>query len=120
MSNDGKAFTYVNQLASSQTDLSKRCEWFDCACCPPNVTRTLGYLGGYLWSFSTDAKNKSAAVDVHLYTSATLQFKVGETKVSIIEKTDWPWDGKVQFNVTADGPSTDLELRLRIPGWATS
>lgn len=35
MSEDGKRFTYVNQLASSDTDLSKRAEWFTCACCPP-------------------------------------------------------------------------------------
>ena len=30
MSYDGKRFTYVNQLASSDTDLSQREEWFTC------------------------------------------------------------------------------------------
>ena len=48
MSSDGRQFTYVNQLASSDTDLSQRAKWFTCACCPPNVTRLLGYIGGYL------------------------------------------------------------------------
>ncbi|PVH68234.1 glycoside hydrolase family 127 protein [Cadophora sp. DSE1049] len=42
MSLDGKEFTYVNQLASSGQDKSAREEWFDCACCPPNLTRLFG------------------------------------------------------------------------------
>jgi DUF1680 family protein len=33
MSTSGTQFTYVNQLASTDTDLSKRAEWFTCACC---------------------------------------------------------------------------------------
>lgn len=59
MSLDGKRFTYVNQLASSDSDLSKREEWFTCACCPPNVTRLLGYLGGCLWTSKGNAESKT-------------------------------------------------------------
>ncbi|KAJ0127088.1 Uncharacterized protein HZ326_29810 [Fusarium oxysporum f. sp. albedinis] len=54
MSLDGKAFTYVNQLGSSESDKSVREEWFWCACCPPNVTRLYGSLGGYLWDFGEE------------------------------------------------------------------
>jgi uncharacterized protein len=97
MSSDGKAFTYVNQLASSDSDLSERYEWFDCACCPPNVTRTLGCLGGYVWTFSTDAEKCSATVNIHLYTAATLRVEVGRSMVTIVQTTDWPWDGNVSF-----------------------
>ncbi|KAJ5186649.1 Six-hairpin glycosidase [Penicillium cf. viridicatum] len=71
---DGKAFTYVNQLASSHQDLSQRHKWFECACCPPNVTRTLGYLGGYVWSHNTT--EQKAIVNVHLYTAAILRLRV--------------------------------------------
>lgn len=35
---DGKQFTYVNQLASSDADPGRRSKWFTCACCPPNVS----------------------------------------------------------------------------------
>ncbi|KAJ5160617.1 Six-hairpin glycosidase [Penicillium canariense] len=118
MSLDGKAFTYVNQLASSDQDLSQRHEWFECACCPPNVTRTLGFLGGYLWSHSIS--HQSVVVNVHLYTSATLDLQVCDSTVKVTQKTDWPWNGDVEFEVDTEGPSVDLELRLRIPGWATS
>jgi uncharacterized protein len=37
MSLDGTAFTYVNQLASSEEDRSIRQTWFECSCCPPNL-----------------------------------------------------------------------------------
>ena len=118
MSLDGKAFTYVNQLASSEGDVSQRHEWFQCACCPPNVTRTLGIIGGYHWS--NTVKDESAIVNVHLYNSATLNLNVHESIVSIQQKTEWPWHGDVEFDIHTNGPPVDLQLRLRIPGWATS
>jgi uncharacterized protein len=119
MSNDGKAFTYVNQLASSDEDLSERHEWFDCACCPPNVTRILGILGGYVWTFSADAGTGSATVNVHLYTAATLRFEVGRSVVKIVQATNWPWNGNVTFSIFIDGPPVAVEMRLRIPGWSS-
>jgi DUF1680 family protein len=120
MSLDGKGFTYVNQLASSETDLSRRYEWFECACCPPNVTRTLGCLGGYLWSYKVNNETQKATVNVHLYTSATLRFEVADSRIEITQKTQWPWNGDVTFSVNIDGPPVNLELRLRIPGWAST
>ncbi|KAL1986655.1 hypothetical protein VTN96DRAFT_6033 [Rasamsonia emersonii] len=118
MSLDGKAFTYVNQLASSEKDRSERFEWFECACCPPNVTRTLGFLGGYVWS--PVIEERRATVNVHLYTSATLRLDVSGSTVEISQSTDWPWDGNVAFNVTSPDESVEVDLRLRIPGWASS
>lgn len=120
MSLDGKGFTYVNQLASSEEDLSQRYEWFKCACCPPNVTRTLGCLGGYVWSWKVDNETRKATVNVHLYTSATLRFQVADSRVEITQKTQWPWHGDVSFLVNIDGPPVNLDLRLRIPGWAST
>lgn len=127
MSLDGKAFTYVNQLASSDEDPSERHEWFECACCPPNVTRTLGFLGGYVWSSVIEESEKSAKaiVNVHLYTSATLDLKTKSRKIQITQKTNWPWNGDVDFEISAEESGTEsnveleLELRLRIPGWAS-
>ena len=42
---DGKRFFYVNPLESQGKH--HRSPWFGCACCPPNVARTLASLGGY-------------------------------------------------------------------------
>ncbi|PLB47394.1 DUF1680-domain-containing protein [Aspergillus steynii IBT 23096] len=115
MSYDGKRFTYVNQLASSDVSPSKREEWFDCACCPPNMTRTFGMLGGYLWNHHVAGHN--VTVDVHLYTNAELNLSEGDSSLRIRQSTKWPLDGLVKF--TVDKPEhVDLTLRLRIPHWA--
>jgi DUF1680 family protein len=117
MSADGKQFTYVNQLASTETDLSKRAEWFTCACCPPNVARLLGYIGGYLWNYKADKKSKSVQVHVHLYTSATLKIPFGDTIVELEQKSNWPWDGKISFSLRNASELATI-IKLRIPGWA--
>ncbi|KAL1627226.1 hypothetical protein SLS56_006465 [Neofusicoccum ribis] len=118
MSCDGKAFTYVNQLASSATDLSKRSEWFTCACCPPNVARLLGYLGGYLWTSSVDESLKKVSVNVHMYGSATLTVPVGDSAVTVKQESEWPYDGKVGFEVKAP-EGIEVDVKLRIPSWAS-
>ncbi|KAK4550396.1 hypothetical protein LTR36_003363 [Oleoguttula mirabilis] len=117
MSHDGKAFTYTNQLASSDLELSERKDWFQCACCPPNVSRLFGYLGGFVWTHKTVEPNQ-VELDIHLYTAASITVPVGDSKVTVRQETDWPSSGKVTFSV--EMPSeVEVALRLRIPGWAT-
>ncbi|KAL6799815.1 hypothetical protein J3E68DRAFT_396697 [Trichoderma sp. SZMC 28012] len=118
MSANGKQFTYVNQLASTDTDLSKRAEWFTCACCPPNMARLLGYIGGYLWSQKVDEKSKSVEVAVHLYSSAIIKIPTGDTTVELEQKSNWPWDGKINFALR-NASEVATTIKLRIPGWAT-
>ncbi|GIZ44116.1 hypothetical protein CKM354_000732500 [Cercospora kikuchii] len=118
MSFDGKAFTYDNQLASCDADLSKRCDWFTVSCCPPNVSRLLGQIGGYAWSYNIDGTKSSASVVVHLYVASTLQFSVVDKDVRITQKTQYPWVGDIDFALSNTG--VEVELKLRIPGWASS
>jgi len=117
MSASGKEFTYVNQLASTDSDLSKRAQWFTCACCPPNITRLLGYIGGYLWTPFVNSENLSVEVNIHMYSSARLSIPIGKKTVEIEQESNWPWDGKIEFSVrnVSDVLAT---IRLRIPGWA--
>ncbi|RGP76922.1 hypothetical protein FLONG3_5005 [Fusarium longipes] len=116
MSLDGKAFTYVNQLGSSESDKSVREEWFWCACCPPNVTRLYGSLGGYLWDFGEDSEGE-AFINVHLYTKASLKFEAAGNEITFEQDSDWPWDGIVKFRLSAP-ESLRTKIRLRIPGWS--
>ncbi|KIH87284.1 hypothetical protein SPBR_04763 [Sporothrix brasiliensis 5110] len=112
----GRAFTYDNQLASSAEKPSRREEWFECACCPPNVSRLYGSLGGYLWDFGADGAG-AAHVNVHLYTTARLSFDVDGQPLVLEQTSDWPWSGKVTFRL--DNPAkAKTTLRLRIPAWA--
>jgi DUF1680 family protein len=115
MSLDGKAFTYVNQLASSETDKSVREEWFWCACCPPNLIRLFGTLGGYLWDYG--GTQGEAFVNVHLYTTAKAEFEVDGKPVVLEQASNWPWEGNVRFQLSVTEP-LKTTIRLRIPSWS--
>ena len=101
VSQDGTKFFYVNPLESAGTH--HRSPWFGCACCPPNVTRTLAALGGYAYATSPDS------LYVNLYIQGSAQAKVGDTAVALKVTTEYPWDGKVALEVApaahANSPS---------------
>lgn len=114
MSQNGKEFLYENHLASCPARPSKRENWFDCACCPPNLTRTLGILGGYMWS--SIIQGNDVMINVHLYNSAVLTLDVGGQKVTLKQETSWPWGSPLVF--TLDAPRTvNVTIKLRVPGW---
>ncbi|KAI4865839.1 glycoside hydrolase family 127 protein [Hypoxylon rubiginosum] len=115
LSLEGTEFTYVNQLASSDADRNRREDWFDTSCCPPNVMRLFGSLGGYLWDYG--CKGKDAYVNVHLYTTAKVTFPVEDEQIVLEQKSNWPWEGNVLFLLQAP-TSASVTLRLRIPSWA--
>ncbi|AEO64925.1 uncharacterized protein THITE_2048089 [Thermothielavioides terrestris NRRL 8126] len=120
MSLDGTAFTYVNQLASSDADRSVRHTWFECSCCPPNLMRLFGNLGGYLWDYGAAAEDgEPPFVNVHLYTTAKVTFQAGGQEYVFEQVSDWPWEGRVSFKLQAPAATTTgLAVRLRIPGWS--
>ncbi|PWN24634.1 DUF1680-domain-containing protein [Jaminaea rosea] len=108
---DGRSFMYVNQLASSPQQACSRFDWFDCACCPPNVLRTLGVLGGFFWSVSGD----HTALAIHQYFDGAIELPNGAAKLVI--KTQYPWHGRIEVFVD---PGTSMKVLLRVPGWAVN
>lgn len=114
MSFDGREFTYVNQLASSDVDLSKREKWFTCACCPPNVLRLFGSLAGYMTS--TFEQHGITTMAFHLYISGTTIVQVGNANVVVKQSSRWPWEGEIKFEVTNALPT--FGMKVRIPAWA--
>lgn len=116
MSLDGRSFTYVNQLASSDTDLSRREAWFTCACCPPNILRLLGQIGGYIYDQNRSSSTGGTDINVHLFASSSLKLDYQEG--SLQQDTNWPWDGKVEFCLSSS--FRDVTIRLRIPSWAAT
>lgn len=108
VSHDGKRFFYVNPLESRGTH--HRSPWFGCACCPPNVARTLASLGEYAYAASDDG------LWVNLYIQGKVTTRLKNGKFGINVTTDYPWDGKVLIVPIIEKPA-EYELRLRIPGW---
>jgi DUF1680 family protein len=105
---DGKRFFYVNPLESKGDHL--RLEWYSCACCPPNVTRTLAQLGGYVYATSQNA------LFVNLYIGGRASAEVAGSSVTLNVKTRYPWDEHVNVSLSLAHPAR-FDLNLRIPGW---
>lgn len=110
------AYPHVNPYNQWGTILDgyvhyRRSEWFSCACCPPNIARLLADLGEYMYSIGEDI------IYTHLYGNNKANLSVGGQSVSIEQQTNYPWDGNVKINVSAD-QAANFTLALRIPGWA--
>lgn len=111
VSQDGKRFFYVNPLESRGGH--HRSEWFGCACCPPNVARTLAALGGYAYAQVPDGD-----VVVNLYVQGSARLRLAQGREAVLHvKTDYPWDGRVTLRWELPEPAVRIGLRLRIPEW---
>ena len=109
---DGCHFTYSNPLhlreghdGASEDAPSERLPWFACACCPPNVARTVASLHRHVATRDDDG------VQLQLLTAGT----VASEGVTLSVSTDYPWDGRVEIAV--ESPASEWTLSLRIPAW---
>jgi len=121
LSLDGTRYFYVNPLevvpatARFRKDhdhvKTQRVEWFGCACCPPNIARTIASFSQYQYSVG------EAGVWAHQFAAgrATIPF-MGKDLV-IDQATDYPWDGKVTFTL-ATVPGDEFSFFVRIPTWS--
>ena len=85
--------------------------WFECACCPPNIVRTVASLAAYV-STSTDD-----GIQLHQYLPARIDTRLGDDRLLLSVETEYPLDG--QIVVSVDETSHDeWTLSLRVPAWA--
>ena len=120
MALDGRSFFYVNPLEvlpeACRQDGRKahvksvRQKWFGCACCPPNIARTLSSVAAYAYTESRDT------LWVHLYMGSVLSKQVGEKTLDIRVESELPWEGKVKMELRGD--QVPCRLALRMPGWS--
>lgn len=121
----GDRFFYANYLSvyperfehASATLIDKmraeRQEWFDVSCCPPNISRLIGSIGGY--AFSIDQHG----VYINLYTASRVNYNINGHDVRLTVSTEYPWDGKIHIQVENEEPCTS-EIKLRIPAWCSN
>ncbi len=123
MALDGKHFFYVNPLevdpVASKNDPGKshvkttRPSWFGCACCPPNLARTLTSLGKYIYTTFNNT------IYTHLYISSLVDILINNNKVSIKQETNYPWSGNIKAFLNNEKPS-HFGMAFRIPEWCYS
>lgn len=115
---DGESFFYANPLAVGPDDGQEkpghvapaRSKWFGCSCCPPNVARIIESFGRYMYMTFKDMAY------VNLYARSEAELDIGGKKASIIQRTDYPWDGLVKIEFVME-KAMEFTLALRIPGW---
>ena len=113
----GDRFFYVNPLASDGTypfnqGHSDRFPWTGCACCPVNIARFIPSVPGFAYA------TRGRSVYVGLYLASVAEIPLGNDKVALRQVTDYPWSGKVRFEVLSN-TAGEWEMKLRVPGWAT-
>ena len=114
----GDRFFYANPLTAAHEALTtttgtisaKRQQWFDCACCPPNIARLLAKVNQLIFSKSANG------LIVNLYSSSKVRTQIGGVNVAAEMKTFYPWDGIIEINLVP-AQTAGFSLALRIPGW---
>lgn len=105
---DGGGFFYPNPLQSMGQH--QRQPWFGCACCPSNVCRFIPSVPGYVYAV------KDNNLYVNLFMGNTAELEVGGKKVSLEQRTEYPWNGDIAIRVSPKG-SQQFALKIRVPGW---
>jgi DUF1680 family protein len=109
MSLKGDAYFYQNPLEARNG--AGRSPWIGLACCPTSLARFTPQVGGFVYARDGDK------LFVNLYAQGEAGISIGGRTLKLTQRTDYPWDGKIELRVTTNEPVA-FDLRLRIPGWA--
>ena len=80
--------------------------------CTYSLVRIIPQVGGLMYALG----NNRLCANLFAAGEATVKMD-NDVKVTLIQETDYPWDGHVQLTVTPQQTS-DFDLCLRVPGWA--
>jgi hypothetical protein len=107
---EGENFYYQNPLTAHNA----RYPWHGCPCCIGNIPRVLLMLP--TWTYVKDDSN--LYVNMFLGSRITVPGIAG-TNVEMVQKTDYPWDGKVSITVNPE-KSGAFGIRIRVPNHEVS
>lgn len=105
---DGNRFYYSTLLEVNNGQ--QRSEWFGCACCPPNLMRTIAAASGYMYTVHNND------LFVNMYIGSNGKVNVGGTQVTLKQETKYPWEGTVKMTVSPAAEKA-FTMKIRIPGW---
>ena len=105
----GDLFFYSNPLESSGKQ--QRSSWFNCACCPSNISRFMPSIPGYVYA------QRGKSLYVNLFVNSQTDIVLNNTRISVIQETEYPWEGRVRIRLE---PESEIKfaVHVRIPGWA--
>ena len=82
-------------------------------CCVPNACKSYPYYVSHMWMKSSDG------LAATIYGPCVLNTEINGTKITIVEKTSYPFYENIEFQVSAE-KETEFCIRLRIPEWSVS
>ena len=111
---DGKLFFYPNVLQHDGVDAFNqgtpgRSPWFDCSCCPSNLSRFIPSVAGYAFA------QQGQDIYVNLFMNSTTQFQTDKGDITLNLVSNYPWDGNIKM--TIDAEQVPAGIRIRIPEW---
>jgi hypothetical protein len=89
----------------------ERKPWFDCSCCPSNISRFIPAVPNYIYAQSANE------IYANLFVASKTKIQLDKKEFTIEQETKYPWEGNVKFSITSSNP-IDFILKIRIPGWA--
>jgi len=107
---DGMKFFYPNPLETAAG--KDRSPWFGCACCPSNICRFMASMPGYVYAVRNDE------IYVNLFVDSQASFEANGRKVTLAQKTRYPWDGRIDINISPSVQGQSFVIHVRIPDWA--
>lgn len=118
MSLSGDKFFYENPLEidplkhkrpGEVLPAMERQKLFICSCCPPNLVRIIPSISRFMYTVDG---NK---IYCNQFASSETTIKLGEKEARIIQKTEYPMNGKISIRYYGD-PAV---IAVRVPGWFT-
>lgn len=115
---EGNTFFYPNVLEFdgknkfNQGDFERK-PWFNCSCCPSNISRFIPAVPNYLYAQS------EKDIYANLFMDSKTHFIVDDNDFTIEQETEYPWAGSVKFKISTS-KSIRFNLKIRVPGWANN
>ena len=113
---EGNRFFYVNVLEANGKKAfnhgrAGRSPWFSTACCPSNMARLIPQVPGMIYSHTDN--------DIYcgLYASSVTDIPLNSGNVKLTQETNYPFDGKINIEVSPETDGSEFILWLRIPTW---
>lgn len=113
---EGNRFFYVNVLEADGKKAfnhgrAGRSPWFSTACCPSNMARLIPQVPGMIYSHTDN--------DIYcgLYASSVTDIPLNSDNVKLTQETNYPFDGKINIEVSPETDGSEFILWLRIPTW---
>jgi DUF1680 family protein len=113
---EGNRFFYVNVLEADGKKAfnhgrAGRSPWFSTACCPSNMARLIPQVPGMIYSHTDN--------DIYcgLYASSVTDIPLNSGNVKLTQETNYPFDGKINIEVSPETDGSEFILWLRIPTW---